>query len=333
MKKHLLKLFYVSLLLVSASTIAQPTLTAIGCNPVIGYTSTTVSNGGFAQGNSGANQTWNLASIGNTGSSTSNFVSVNSTPNGAQFSNANLAVSSGGAYSFLNVSITASTLLGIVALGSGTVITYSNGEDGLRFPFTFGNTYTDQWAATFTSGIDFFRTGSTTVTADGYGTLITPNGTYNNVLRIHFVQNYNDSSEFVIINYVNDEYFWYKDGIKEALANTSTFSVDGGTPSMFGGYAAGSVGLENNELSSNLILFPNPASETINLTLQNQDLSNANVKIISQLGQDVFVLEKVNSLTGNNVQLDVANLRNGIYTLQILLKNNDVINKRFTISK
>ncbi|HRG59629.1 MAG TPA: T9SS type A sorting domain-containing protein [Bacteroidia bacterium] len=336
MKKTLQELLLLALLGLSLKSIAQPTLTAAGCSPVIGYATTTVSNAGFPQGASGANQTWNFASIGNTSSANAQYVTVGSTPNGAQFTNCNIASFGGGAYSFYNSTATALTLNGIVSPSGGPVITYSNGEDGLRFPFTYGNTYTDTWAATFTSGVDFFRTGSTTVTADGYGTLITPQGTYTNALRIHFVQTYHDSSDFAVGDYTNDEYFWYKEGIKEALAYTFTFSsVFAGqtTNSAGGGYAAGTVGVENNTASLAFVLAPNPTQDIINIAINDNSLGQIKTRIINQLGQEVAPLENLNYMAGNNMQFDVAYLKNGIYTLQLILEDNSVINKRFTVSK
>ncbi len=336
MKKTLLNLFLLGFIGLNSDGFAQPTLTAAGCNPVLGYSTNSAYNAGFAQGAAGANQTWNFASIGNTGTVPAQYVTVASTPYASQFSNSNLAALGGGAYSYYNITNNAYTLNGVVSPSSGTVIPYTNGEDILRFPFTFGNSYTDTWAATFTSGVDFFRTGSTTVTADGYGTLITPNGTYTNTLRIHFVQNYQDSTDFGNYTYVNDEYFWFKDGIKEFLAFTSTLSSTFGgstSTSTSGSYATGTVGIEESQLSSSIALFPNPAQQTINLTIDDENISNAKVKIINQLGQDISPVEIVNFNAGNNTQIDVAYLKNGIYSLQILLQDNSIINKRFTINK
>ena len=335
MKKTLLKLLLLTIIGLSFKSIAQPTLTYAGCSPVIGYTSTSVSNGGFAQGAAGANQTWNFAGIGNTGSTTAQFLAVSSTPNGAQFSNSNIASSSSGAYAYYNSSPSALTLNGIVSPSSGPIITYSNGEDGLRFPFTYGNSYTDTWAATFTSGVDFFRTGSTTVTADGYGTLITPQGTFTNVLRIHFVQTYHDSSDFAEGDYTNDEYFWYKEGIKEALASTYTFTSNfaGQTNTSTGGsYASGTVGVQENNTTLAFVLAPNPAQDKINITLTDINPHQIKGRIMNQLGQEVSNTENVAYLYGNTMQFDVAHLRNGVYQLQLINEIGTIETHKFMVS-
>jgi Secretion system C-terminal sorting domain len=61
-------------------------------------------------------------------------------------------------------------------------------------------------------------------------------------------------------------------------------------------------------------LYPNPAINYINL-LCNNNLENANIKIISVLGQTV--IEKQN-FSGNNLSLDVVNLANGIYVIEVI---------------
>ena len=66
MKKTLLNLLLLGCVSINTNTFAQPTLTSAGCSPVIGTTTTSISNGGFVQGAAGANQTWNFASVGNT---------------------------------------------------------------------------------------------------------------------------------------------------------------------------------------------------------------------------------------------------------------------------
>ena len=330
MKKTLQQFFLLGLFALSNNLIAQPTLTASGTAPIVGYTTFTIMNEGFLEGPSGANQTWNFTSIGNISANADEYVTVASTPYASQFPNANLASSS---FSYFNSNITAFTLVGKVSPG-GVVYNYSNGEDIMRFPFTYNDTYTDQWAVNFTSGIDFFRTASTTVTADGYGTVITQNGTYDNALRFHFVQTYHDSSSAFELDYVNEQYLWYKEGIKEPLAFTSVFTTLGGNPSTSGGYATVTVGVEETTISSAALnLFPNPATASISLSLNDEYIGNAKIIILNQLGQQVSAVESCNLMAANAMQIDVAHLRNGFYTLQIISDENAIINKRFSINK
>lgn len=61
-------------------------------------------------------------------------------------------------------------------------------------------------------------------------------------------------------------------------------------------------------------IYPNPTSDIVNLSFEN-NLENANLKIISILGQTI--IEKQN-LSGNNINLDVQNLSIGIYIIEII---------------
>ncbi len=74
-------------------------------------------------------------------------------------------------------------------------------------------------------------------------------------------------------------------------------------------------------LSAKINLFPNPTSSQINLSFEN-NLENANVKIVSILGQTVF--EKQN-LSGNDFSFDVSNLSNGMYLIE--LQNGSEVHK------
>jgi hypothetical protein len=61
MKKTLLNFFLLGFIGLNSDSFAQPTLTASGCNPVIGNTYTAISNGGFPQGAAGASSNiWNF---------------------------------------------------------------------------------------------------------------------------------------------------------------------------------------------------------------------------------------------------------------------------------
>ena len=67
------------------------------------------------------------------------------------------------------------------------------------------------------------------------------------------------------------------------------------------------------EILSNFTIYPNPASNNLNLKLENY-IENASLKIISITGQVVF--EKQN-LSGTEFNFDVSNLNSGLYIVQI----------------
>ncbi len=61
-------------------------------------------------------------------------------------------------------------------------------------------------------------------------------------------------------------------------------------------------------------LYPNPSNQQITISLAEKELKNATIKIIDAKGQ--MQIEKKN-ITGENYILDVSNLRNGFYLIEI----------------
>ena len=339
MKKQLHNLLAGSLMLMYSFSIAQPTITATGTNPVIGNSFVYTVTNYFNQGSAGANQTWNFSTVTGTPNGASNCVSVASTPNGSSFPNANIAFNNTGSsnYSYQKTSATALQNYGSVS-STGIIMAYSNPEDYLHFPFTYNNTYTDPWAVNFVNGgYTFYRTGTTSITADGYGTLITPAGTFNNVLRVRMLQTYQDSAYFgtpYIIQYSNDEYMWYINGTHTAAAACFTFIANGST-SQSGFYLGTPMGVDNisNSLSS-FNIFPNPASDRVKLGFTLTENKKVELSLFNSLGEKIQENQSTEGVQGANaLELDVANLPKGIYFAQIILDGTVAATKRFIVSK
>lgn len=340
MKTSLRNLFLSAGLAVGFSALAQPTLTATGINPVVGdiftQTSSTV---GVNQGSSGAGQTWNLSSItGTTG--TYSMVAASSTTYSASFPGANLSET--GAVSYYKTSSTAWQIYGVVE--STVTISYSNPEDVLHYPFTFNNSYTDTWSSTFVNaGSTYYRTGLDSIKADGYGTITTPIGTFNNALRVHFVQNYQDSTYIgtpYVITYRNDEYMWYINGNHSAIAATYTFTSAsaflGNTTTYGSTYLSNVVaGIdEQSDIISSYNLFPNPASNSININLSLTENQAVELKLFNSLGAQVLASVNKEGMQGeNNYKLDISTLPEGIYFVQLHLDGNLTSTKRFIVTK
>jgi hypothetical protein len=339
MTKKLLSLITGSYLLIYSVSNAQPILTATGINPVIGDNFNNVSSNYISPGNSGANQTWDLSSLTyNPSANPENAVAASSTPYAANFPNANLAFTSmGNSYDYYKTSSTAFQNYGY-STSNSNILAYTDPEDILRFPFTYNNTYTDSWGGTNTNGgqTDIAH-GTTTVTADAYGTLITPAGTFANVLRLHVIIDQIDSTNNTPTFILHEDlYEWYRNGIHNALAIAGSYSFGSGSPVPFSGYLANpSVGVNDIEnMISEYTISPNPASEQLTLNFALTENKNVNVKVINVLGQNIQMEQAAKGLQGaNSIELNVAKLPEGIYFAQILLDGNVAGTRRFVVSK
>jgi hypothetical protein len=318
---------------------SQPTITASGFNAVIGdiyYQNVTAY---VSPGAAGANETWDLTGMVATQTAQVTVVAPSSTANGSSFPNSNIALtySTSTSVSYLHTGSNAFQNCGAVN-NSGVVVAYSNPEDIIHFPSTFSSTFADSWATQFSySGYNFYRKGTTTVIADGYGTLITPTGVFTEVMRYHMTQTYSDSANVAgspyIIDYTNDQYFWCKEGKHYFLATvfTLTNSVTGTTTS--GTFTSATSDVEpSQEIINSLNLYPNPASNLVSISYQLEKNQEVEISILNALGQSTNISKMVDAISGENViEFDIHALTKGIYYVQVRTNGNEITTKKLIV--
>lgn len=336
MKRKLRYLAAISMLLMTISVVAQPTITSSGVNPYTGISYTNNMCDHISEGNSGANQTWNLSSMVATQSQQITIDAASNTTHGSSFPGATqawISNSSSGEISYYNASSTALQFYGVDIPGYVTM-PYSDPEDQLRFPMTYNDSYTDSWNTSFySSGYTYYRKGTTTVTADAYGTVITPDGTYNNTLRVHLHQVYTDSTNIsgspYMLNYTADIYIWYKEGYKSAIASTHTLTSSTGTQQ--GSIYASNppVSTQEHISNNNIEVYPNPASEFVKIDFS--ELSpDAEITLLNNAGQTVKTAVKKQQ---NSIELDISGLSQGLYFARITNGNSGIILRKIMIRK
>lgn len=80
-----------------------------------------------------------------------------------------------------------------------------------------------------------------------------------------------------------------------------------------------SVG-ENNDLITEMTLYPNPASGSVTFSFESKKASKATVTVYNMVGQAVYSLDK-NLTTGNNqMKVDVSNYTAGIYFVSTIVE-------------
>ena len=153
----------------------------------------------------------------------------------------------------------------------GTVINYSNSKQMYKFPLAMNETLSDTFNGTATvSGYSLTRSGSTNGTVDGYGTLITPSGTYTNVLRIKTNQTSTDNLAGTTNTASTETYSWVKAGIHLEIAVSQEINLPSGTQSHTYYLKGSSLGLIEHG-DEQTFIYPNPTNGVTSI-IQSMDL-------------------------------------------------------------
>lgn len=315
---------YIIILLFPFIGISQPTLTN-DFAPNFGdqFNAQFIDNPNFNPGPEGANQIWDFSSLQGQFELHFNILDPADTPESEEFPGASFVwniVEFETFFYYLSNEDSISQMGNAVATDTETTFLVINSdlEDALQFPITFGTSYNYHTAYdNYLFGSLIFsgqRDGS--LTADGYGTIITPYGTYDNVLRLKIV-----TSEF---GFNNTQYVWYDEksflpilvyessddpeenpslyytDIDLALASKDMDKIN--TPNIFFSYASNSIifnsmelgqKFENIQLSSidgNLIqsgIYSNSYIDSVNNKFKLNNSLRSGIYILSYVENDV----------------------------------------------
>lgn len=315
------KLLPFALLLISATAIAQPTITS-SSNPVNGSSFTYYICDSVGPGASGPNVTWDYSNLNSTSNLDQTYKNCPfaecDTFAGSNMTNANDTTA--GQYFIANANKFAWN--GERPAG-GPRFKYTDERDIRRYPFTMNDTYTDTHLSTFSSvGYPWQRKGEVTVTADAYGTLELPNYTHTNVLRMHYVDMMADSAlEFpMTTSYIRDVYEWWVPGQKEYLLHVEQLMI---LPSMLGFDTTTITTIiytnqfpaSVNEIANNgdVKVYPVPANEVLNISVDNHEVNS--IELIDIVGKSIAVVQ---GTTGkNNYTINTSAIPTGMYIIRI----------------
>lgn len=291
--------------------------------PTVGYTFQWQSSGWYEELSTGTGQTWDMsAATPAGGAETFSYIEPSLAPGNDFFPGADIALQSAGALTtatFFDVQSDGVYDLGTYDSGGPVTVLYTDVDQTMRYPCALGTTWTDD--AAFETTVDgnpiSTATSTSTYTADGTGTLILPNGTYPNVLRLtHTSSETAESfgSTFVI---TKEEVIFRRAGTREVLASTihHTYFTNGGlTDELFQSYYLISLPTDiTEEVVGAFTIFPNPAKDLVNVTMGQAE--NAQLTVTDALGRVVFVNGP--SLAAS-FTLDVRNWSAGLYQVQLL---------------
>jgi hypothetical protein len=238
---------------------AQTTLTGADLNPLPGQWSVVYQCPIVSQGLPGANQTWDLSGLQSTTTITRSYTS-SSIPGATirQNKNTNGVITS----IDLKCDNTGQEII-VESNQTGVVIGYFNPKKILALPTVYNNSYQDNYHADV-SGTPVY--GELVEVVDGYGTLITPEGTFSNVIRVHLHDDFYVDTDLQTLYFTEDTYTWYKAGIKDELASITSIAQVGQVP-----YYESAIYLETTtyglteEEMGKLAVYPNPVASSFSI--------------------------------------------------------------------
>ncbi len=330
MKKNL---YFAGLLMSSAFTLnAQITLTQASNAPASGdiesykYLDSTAT----LPKSAGANQTWDYtASVinsTNTAVSTTNYTTATSIPGASMFISAGANVAATDSSIFLKSTSTTLEDLGAM-YADGSVMYLSNSLIMVQFPFTYGNSFTDNFSGTYTitSLGTINLNGNVNTNADAYGTVILPatpsNLTFNNVLRVKQTTTMNISG-ILSGTIISTNYMYLKSGTKNPFlqiqyqyANIPAFGSPSNDYTILYDVTL-PVGIEqisNNNVPS-VFVYPNPSKDVLNVQMNQADYRM--IQIIDIQGK--LVKEIKLGADNDSSSIDIKDLQAGEYVLLLL---------------
>ena len=303
---------------------------------------------GISIGNAGVNQTWNFSSLANHTQIFQSWVLPSTRPGASYFPTATMAVTkSGGQDSYVKISATAIEMLGLhgnfgSSIDQAAIFTPS--MKYLQFPTTYQTSFNDTYnfeikLAMIGSDFDSIKNSFVTdysAVVDAWGTITTP--AFSNIPCLRqkntsytLISGYKHTTTgWVAMSTQRDttiEYIWISNQSKFMYANIKT-KASGAIKSATYLLSTGVVGIsESTPINNKIEVFPNPASDVININGVQQ---NTVLVIFDSNGK--LMTNKLLNTRKNTI--NVSDYSNGMYFYQILDMKGQTIDKgRFSVVK
>lgn len=259
----------------------------------------------------GANQNWDYSSFTEVQEQQQSFVNPSSTAWASRYPNANLCRAiTDSVYEFLHLSQDSLSMMGVVLIEPSDTLylDYQNPEIQYPIPSEYGDQLDDEATGVFLVPFEI----SANVEIDGYGTLMLPNATYQNVVRVHshseFEPNVGEGS-------VTDGWTWFSADHQGPLL--TILNVQGAfqvvnmkvwynkSPQLLTGLA--------NLGSSFASVYPNPCSERTIINFKEAPKSG-NQLVVADLSGKEFLRK---GATSNRMELQTNETQKGVYLLYL----------------
>ncbi|MHB8261225.1 MAG: T9SS type A sorting domain-containing protein [Bacteroidia bacterium] len=329
------KIYVIASLALTVSALAQsPTITSADL-PVVGTTvnenndSTTAQMTSFTvtAGSSSA-QTWNYApAFVTTYSSATAYVAPSTLVGASNFPSANLGVNATTGTTTASEFLTTSTS-GMVLTGYYTsmyTVKWAPYMELIPTPFTYSNSSVTTYSYSFLyTTYTIKRHATHTITADAFGSLTTPAGTYPSTLRVKSYESGMDSifSGSTFLQTSKDSsyvYQWLQTGSPHQLM---TINMKGTGVATSASYVTSvTTGIDNHTSPfAELSLFPNPTADAASLSYENNTATHVTIQLFDISGRFISTIADENQSAGKQtlpINTKALGLNAGLYFVRI----------------
>lgn len=334
-------------LLLGEQSFAQFTLQASDLNPTVGYGFRNITSGVIVESNNsitGGDVTWDFTTLNNSNNDSTGVIAPSATPFAASFPQATIAFSAvpnleNTDFEFFRADANGFSIVGgsYEDQGENFLAIYSTPLTYWTYPLNFN----DQSSGTFSvssalpGDLIQYQFGNINRIVDGYGTLRLPFGDYNQTMRIKASVLTTDSTEvnpgeFFTTQISNVFYFYLRAGTYTPLLiqSESSITAQNGVPippqtfKSITYLAQTSIFvLGNSKVNPSAFqLFPNPASNLIQIKNETILSANASYQIVDLSGRMVDSGNLNSSNNENTSTISVQQLPEGVYLVHLMDK-------------
>jgi len=307
--------------------IAQPQITEVNLPKMDDYVSIAICSDipspAELDEQTGENYTWDFSDLTESEEQFFEFVTPASTLWSDDYPNSNICgISWDDSYTYYNISPEALTTEGnkiIIAPGDTASIIYDDPEQIVPVPYSMGSTFSDNFSGSGSfGGFEVTISGTTEFEADGYGTLILPNATYQNVVRyrIERVQS-NEITGFPPTEQTKTQWAWVSADYRFWLLLIE--ETDDGFSTSFQVWfdkepiPATSTGIREANHDGSIRIFPNPVSRDGRIHIMDKATGITTLYLFDTNGK-LLISRKI--ATPASVSLN--GLKPGIYQLKLV---------------
>ncbi len=260
------------LLLVAAAPLAAQPVIDAGSAPAVGQSYDYDVADSIALPGLGAAQVWDAGDVIASASDNIAFVNVSTGTAAAAFPNADVLYLNGGGETYIGVENDGFYILGSFNPNLPITSVYSDPQKYMQVPCTLGTAWTDAYNGSYMYGANtFLQSGTTVLEATGYGSLILPWGTVDNVLRLDGTEDYLETGGGNTYTYTATVTLFFKPGLGYFVArNVNGEGVLNGSNvtsvHQFVYMQAGSIGMDEQAMRQlGVDVYPNPAGDLTNV--------------------------------------------------------------------